>query len=256
MVKLFIQNRLGQKISVIIERPANPVGMAIIMHGLGGFKEQVHITVLAKAAVDSGYTTVRFDTTNAFGESDGLYENATATNYLHDLEDVIAWAKTQTWYQGPFVLAGHSLGGLCTALYAEQHPDEVKALAPISTVVTGELTFTTGHYAKDLPSWKETGWLVRKSFSRPGTIKRLKYSFYEDAIKYDLLPDVSKLTMPVLLIVGDADGSTPPDHVRRLFDHLTDPKEFHLIKGADHDLSKSNELAELSEVFGTWLKKL
>lgn len=67
-------------------------GLAFVMHGLGGFKEQPHLQVMAKAFLANGYTVVRFDTTNTFGESDGRYEDATTTNYYEDLEAVIAWA--------------------------------------------------------------------------------------------------------------------------------------------------------------------
>ena len=45
--------------------------------------------------------------------------------------------RNAKWYGEPFVLVGHSLGGISTALFAENYPDKVKALAPISTVVSG-----------------------------------------------------------------------------------------------------------------------
>lgn len=35
MEKIFIENRLGKKISVLIEKPDEPIGLAFIMHGLG-----------------------------------------------------------------------------------------------------------------------------------------------------------------------------------------------------------------------------
>lgn len=255
MEKLFIQNRQGQKIAVIVDQPERPAGLVFVMHGLGGFKEQPHIGALAETAVKNNYTTVRLDTTCSFGESDGLYEDVTPSKSFQDLEDVVAWAKAQTWYQEPFVLVGHSLGAMCVALYAEANPTEVKALAPISTVVTGALTFTTGHYQLVLPEWKKTGWLISESVSKPGVIKRLKYSFYEDAIKFDLLPEVSKLTMPVLLIVGSRDESTPLEHEQMLFDQLPGPKELHVIKDADHNFRDPKWLAELAQTFNDWLIK-
>lgn len=89
MEKLFIKNRKEQNISVIIERNESQKGLAFVMHGLSGFKEQTHIETIANAFKEKGFTTVRFDTTNTFGESDGRYEDATTTNYYEDLEDVI-----------------------------------------------------------------------------------------------------------------------------------------------------------------------
>ena len=90
MEKLFIKNRKDQKIAVVVEQHASQKGIAVVMHGLSGFKEEAHIALIAQAFFDFGYTVVRFDTTNTFGESEGQYEDATTTNYYEDLEDVMA----------------------------------------------------------------------------------------------------------------------------------------------------------------------
>lgn len=256
MIKTKIKNALGQEIVVVVDQPDNPQGLAFVMHGLGGFKEQPHIETFAKSFKDSGYTAVRFDTTNTFGESDGDYENATVTNYYNDLEAVINWAKTQSWYQEPFCLCGHSLGGICAALFAEKYPDKVKALAPISTVVSGELsTQTPSHQAEDA-EWRRTGYSIKESASKPGLMKRLKWSHMEDRLKYDLMPNVSKLLMPVLLIVGEIDGSTPPSHQKVLFDALPGKKELHIIKGALHTFRAPEHLEEIYNIMTTWIKNL
>lgn len=253
MEKLFIQNRKGQKMAIILEKADNQKGLAFVMHGLGGFKEQPHIETFAHAFLEKGFTAIRFDTTNTFGESDGDYSDATTTNYYEDLEDVIAWAGTQSWYQEPFALAGHSLGGISTALYAEKHPEKVQALAPISTVVSGALSAQTDKHKKVADEWGRTGWREEESVSEPGRIKRLKWSHMTDRLKYDLLPDVENLTMPVLLIVGDVDDSTPPEHQKALFDALPGQKEMQIIKDAPHTFRDPKHLAEIREIFLRWI---
>lgn len=40
MQKLFIKNRKGQNVLVIVDESKNQEGLAFVMHGLGGFKEQ------------------------------------------------------------------------------------------------------------------------------------------------------------------------------------------------------------------------
>lgn len=258
MQKLFITNRKGQKIAVIVEEAeasADQKKLAFVMHGLGGFKEQPHIAVMAAAFRDHSYTAVRFDTTNTFGESDGKYEDATTTNYYEDLEDVIAWSRTQPWFAEPFALAGHSLGAMCVALYAEHYPAQVSVLAPISTVVSGKLTFETPRHA-DWQEWKRTGWEERPSASKPGSVKRLPWSHMEDRLRYSLLPLVSKLTMPVLMAVGDKDDSCPPVHQQIFFDAIPGPKELHLIKGAPHTFYEPEHLNELRRIFKRWLEKI
>ncbi len=216
MQKLFIKDRKGQKVSVLIEGEERFGPLAFVMHGLGGFKEQPHIQVMAEVFLENSFTVVRFDTTNTFGQSEGNYEDATTTNYYEDLEDVISWASKELWYKEPFWLVGHSLGGICTALYAERHPEKVVGLAPLGTVVSGELS--KGTYTKvQLAEWESTGLRITPSESIPGLMKKLKWSHMVDRLKYDLLPNAKKLIMPILLIVGEKDESTPPVHQHILF---------------------------------------
>ncbi len=252
MEKVYIQNRKGQKISVLIQLSEEQKGLAFVMHGLSGYKEQSHLEVITLAFLEHGFSVVRFDTTNTFGESDGAYEDATITNYYEDLEDVIRWASGEKWYQEPFVLAGHSLGGICTALYAEKYSEKVVGLAPIATVVSGKLSIESKKDTGVIEEWQKTGWRTERSFS--GKEKRLKWSHMEDRLQYDLLPEAGKLTMPVLLIVGELDESTPPQHQQILHDALPGRKELHILKGAPHTFRDPGHLAELKKLFNTWIE--
>ena len=254
MEKIFIKNRKNQNVSVIIEKVDNQKGLVFVMHGLGGFKEQPHIEIFAKVFRDNDYTVVRFDTTNTFGESDGNYSDATVTNYYEDLEDVINWSKKQDFYLSPFILCGHSLGAICSAWYAENYPSAVKALAPISTVVSGRLSIEA-HTKEEIDDWQKTGWRTTIGYSS-GIEKKLKWSHIEDRLKYDLLLGVDKLTMPVILLVGELDTSTPPRHQQILFDKLPGKKELHIIKGAPHTFRDENHFQEIYQILDKWIKSL
>ena len=259
MKKETIKNRHGLKIVTLLEKADQPKGLAIILHGLGGFKEQKHIETFAQAFKKAGYTVLRYDATNSFGESEGAYEDATVTSYYQDLEDVIKWAKEQDWYIEPFVLVGHSLGGICSILYAQKYSNQVKALAPISTVVSGTLRIEAHEKflgKEHLENWRKTGWYESKSISKPGIIKRLPWSHIEDNLKYNILEKADKLKFPVLLIVGDRDTSTPPEHQKLLFEALPGPKEFHIIKGSPHTFRKKEHLAEIKQIFKDWIVKI
>ncbi len=253
-MKTFIKNRHDEKIAVVVEEKPNAKGLAFVMHGLGGFKEQPHIQTFAEAFRSNDFIVILFDATHTYGESEGLYEDATTTNYYEDLEDVINWAKTQGWYKEPFWLAGHSLGAFVMALYAERYPKKIKALAPISTVVSGKLSAESSSETIKLDDWKRTGWLIRESESEPGRIKKLKWAEMEDRLKYDLLPEVNKLTMPVLLIVGGNDTSTPAEHQKILFEKLPGKKEMHIIKDAPHTFRDPVHLKEVKDIFDKWIK--
>lgn len=258
-MKTFITNRDGNKTCVVVEGPETAGKLAFVMHGLGGNKNEGHIRAMAEAFRETGYTVVTWDAVHTFGESEGgKYEDATITNYYADLEDVIAWAESQPWYAEPFVLCGHSLGGISTALFAEKYPKKIKALAPIATVVSGKISFEAHSLSpnlQNLEEWKQKGVWVAKSWD--GTReKRLKWSHMEDRLKYDLLPEVDKLTMPVLMIVGEKDDPTPPAHQKVLFANLPGQKELHVIKGALHSFYEPHEQAELKQLVKAWAQKV
>lgn len=250
-MKIFIKNRKAQKISMFVEegKPGSP--LVFVMHGLGGWKDQPHIRTFAEVFLENGFTVVRFDTTNTFGESDGTYEDATTTNYYEDLEDVIAWASKEPWYQEPFWLTGHSLGGMCTAVFAENYPEKVAGLAPTGTVVSGALSRSL-YTAEELSDWEHTGWRITQKV--PDRIKKLKWSEMIDRLRYDLLPRASKLTMPVLLLVGEKDDSCPVKHQRLLFEVLPGPKELEIVSGAPHTFRTSEHLAEAKRLLAAWIK--
>lgn len=238
---------------MVVEVAPNQKGLAFVLHGLGGWKEQPHIQTFAEAFRENGLTTVLFDAAHTYGESEGDYADATTTNYYEDLEDVIGWSKLQSWYQEPFWLAAHSLGGLAVALYATKYPEKVKALAPISTVVSGKLS-RTQYGTEDLAEWQRTGWLEKKSISRVGLVKKIKWGEMEDRMKYDLLSEAPKLTMPVLMVVGDNDDATPLEHQKMLYEELPDKKEFHIIKDAPHTFVAPEQLVEIKGIFDKWIK--
>jgi pimeloyl-ACP methyl ester carboxylesterase len=249
MIKETIKNRKNENVVIIVDEVENQKGLAFVMHGLGGCKEQPHIEIFANSFKEKGYTAIRFDTTNSFGESGGNYADASVTNYFEDLEDVIKWAENQKWYQEPFCLAGHSLGGISTILYAQKYPNKVKALAPISTVISGMLSMSTPKY-EDHKEMKKRGWVKE----RQGI--KLKWEHMEDRMKYDILNEVEKLTMPVLLIVGSLDDGTPLKHQKILFEKLPRRKELHIIEGAEHTFKEKEHLEEVREIFLKWIESL
>ncbi|MFA4975124.1 MAG: alpha/beta hydrolase [Candidatus Paceibacterota bacterium] len=258
--KIEIQNRKNKKIVVEINTPENVKGLSFTLHGLGGFKEQIHIMALLDTLLKNNYIVVNFDATNSIGESDGKYEEATMQNHYEDLVDVINWAKTQNWYKEPFILAGHSLGGFAVAKYAEEFPKEVKGVFPYAAVYSGKNSFEASEKFKseEIKAWKETGWTHRTSTSKPGTKMKLPWSHMEERLKHDLKPMVNKITMPVLFVVGENDTSCPPEHQKNFFDLLPKgiEREFHIIKGAPHTFHDLEHLNQLKEIFDNWLKKL
>lgn len=255
MEKFFIKNRKGQKIVGVVEKSDKPSGLAFIMHGLQGFKEQKHIKAIAEAFKETGYTVVRFDTTNALGESDGKVDDVTLTQSYKDLEDVIKWARSQPWYEEPFALSGHSLGSFCITYYAQNHPEKVRLIVPASPIISGRLRHSTWD-KKKLKKWKDMGYQDRQSKSKPGARWRIKWAFMVDLLAYDLLPNAHKLTMPVLIIVGEKDTGAPPKHQQKLYDLLSGEKQMYIVKGSGHTFRQEKELKEIKRVIIDFLDRI
>ena len=260
MEKFSIQNRYGLKIVGLLSIPENPIGLVFVQHGLGGFKEQEHLVLVAKVFLENQYIVVNFDATNSIGESEGSYEDITMEKHYEDLLDVVTWAKTQAWYKEPFILAGHSLGGYTTARYAEEYPEEIKAVFPWACVVSGALNFeaTKKFEPEKLKLWEETGWTTRISNSKPGIDLRLPWSHMQERLLHDLQPKAKNLTMPILLVVGEKDAPCPPEHQKILYDLIPNDtdKEFHIIKDAPHTFRDPEHLEQLRVILDAWIKKL
>ncbi len=255
-MKTFIKNRKGQKIAVLVEENSEAKGLAFVMHGLSGYKEQPQIEMFAAVFQENEYTTVCFDTTYTVGESDVELEDVTFTNTYHDLEDVINWASTQDWYQEPFCLIGHSLGGLSGLLYTEKHPEKIKAIAPISSVIGGKLKLSSPYYKRIVPQWKADGFREWESLSRPGEKSRVKWSYVEDLMQYDSLAQADKIIMPVFIAYGENDDGMPPEHRKMLVDAIAGPVEYHEIKDVTHTFRKPEKLKELRTLLNQWIKTL
>lgn len=254
--KIFIKNRKNQKVRVLIELVENSKGIVFIAHGLAGFIEQPHIQVFAEGFQEASYSTIRWDATNALGQSDGNLEYANLTGYYEDFQDVIDWAKTQLWYKEPFIVAGHSLGAACCLLYALTYPGKLKGLAPISTFISGDIYAST--FSKEfLEKWKKEGRRLEESRSKPGIVKKISWSLMEDLYKYDLLEKTDQIKLPLLLITGDQDEAIPANYQQILLDKIpSERKELYFIKDAPHSFIKPEHLTEVKEIIKNWANLL
>src|SRR5439155_2769382 len=89
-----------------------------------------------------------------WGRSDPAPTPRTARDVVADVHSLLAAANVP----GPYVLAGHSDGGLFVQLYASRHPDQVKGLVLIDAVSSDYYARRTAILKKLLPpaAWKVT----------------------------------------------------------------------------------------------------
>lgn len=257
MQKLELKNRKGEKIVGVLEIPKGEIrGTCVVQHGWGGHKTKPTVQAMKSGFLDSGFQTFNFDTTNSFGESDGDFEKSTLGQFWEDLEDVVKWVQQQEWFTGPLALTGHSKGGYTVTRYAEEHPSEVSYLVPVAPVVSGKLSFEAHqkYNPAEFEKWQREG--VLETEGKEGNKKRKHWFQMEERLRHDLLPEVSKLKMPTLLIVGSKDESCY-EQTQILFQELPEgQKTLKIIEGAPHSFYEESEQEECRNIIRNWLTKM
>jgi pimeloyl-ACP methyl ester carboxylesterase len=251
-MKTSILNRNGLLLTVLIEGDPNSKNLAFIIHGLSGSKDQPHIIQLRETFINSGFTTISFDTAFSFGESEGDSIHATATSYLHDLEDVIEWASNEPWHKEHFFIGGHSLGGLSSILYTADHGKKVKGLFPLASAVSGALS-TVSKDPNFIREWKNRGYFEKVSKSLPGKQGKIGWGLKEDLDTYDALQVAGSIRCPAILIVGENDSSTPPSTQMELNTALSGQTELHVIPGMGHNPTSKHELDQMKNLMERWI---
>ena len=248
-MKTLIKNRGGDNISVLVEEPQESRGVVFLLHGMGCNKEETSIKTLAESFRKNNFTTVLFDSTNTFGESDGLFENLTITKSLSDIDDVINWSKSFEWYKEPFILAGHSFGASLGLLFAEEYPKEVLGIACLSAIISEE-EFSKIYPPQVMGIWEKNGLLVWKDGD---VVKKLKWEFIKDKSNYSIPDYIQKIRIPLLLVVGDGDPFTLIPDQERLEKTLLDC-QFNMIKDCSHFITTPKNISELNTIISQWVK--
>ena len=251
-------NRHGLKISALVHVPQGKTkGCAFIQHGLMGSQDQPQIQTVAQTLAEAGYIAVSFDSTHSFGVSDGELELCTATTHYNDLEDIIEWGKSQPWYCEPFILSGHSMGGISVLHYLTENPEKVKAVATLATSVGGKLTAQNWPIATgdDMEAWKERGYLEQHCPMR-GKSGKISWKLIEDSQNFEILHKTDLIKVPVFLIVGTKDKMMPLSDQKLLADKIPEFVNLYVVEGAGHFFYKKEHLALLHKYLSNWLNKI
>src|SRR5213080_3761446 len=124
--RFVLTNRHGKRIVGLIDYPAamGPVpSVLVVCHGYGGDKDGEYLRAIAAVLREAGIAVVRFDFTNAAGESDGTLRNASVAGYADDLDDVLDFAVRQPRLAGSRVsIGGHSYAGMVVLVVAARRP--------------------------------------------------------------------------------------------------------------------------------------
>lgn len=255
-----ITNRRGQTMYVRVEEAQESRGLVFVQHGFSGGMDQTHLRAVAEGFRRAGYTVVAIDCTHSFNESDGVIAGHSVQTHRHDLDDAVAWARTQGWFKEPYALAGHSLGSFTCLLHAADNPRSVALVVPTATALSGALldeAFKNGSPEK-YDSFKTRGFHnVYDDWTGKNQRAQRSWGWLQDMRRYDIMTKLDRLTMPLCLVVGSEDMPTPPSQQAMLLKGWKGaPKTMHVVDGAGHTFETPAELATLSGHIEGWLKSL
>jgi pimeloyl-ACP methyl ester carboxylesterase len=181
------------------------------------------------------------------GEEDVLY------SYLQDIHEMVSK------YERPF-LAGHSMGGALTQLFALNHPEH---LAGIILVGTGAKLRVTPLVFESLDNDVEiyvdlTGQFMFHENTSDDIREASKHEVrkcpvniirrdFELCDKFDIMDKVSSIKSPTLILVGDSDIMTPVKYSSFLQDKI-EGSTMKVIEGAGHAV-----MLEQSSIFNIYI---
>jgi uncharacterized protein len=169
-----------------------------------------------------GWDVIAFDS-RAHGQSGGEM----CTYGFHEKRDL--GRVLDTVPGGRIVLLGTSLGAAVALQHAAEDPR-------VNAVVSAEAFSDLATIARERAPFFFTEHVIAKAF----VLAEKRANFDVDLTSPRLA--ASKLRIPVLLIHGESDHETSPDHSRRIFAALQGPKELLIIPGAVHNQSLTAEV--------------
>lgn len=202
----------------------------VIIPGFRGSSDEIHFVDMGeKAKLLYGLETFCLDWPN-WKTNLSKY---TVTGILEETRLRITELLDQNY---EVVLMGESLGGIVACIIASEFH-----LRGLVLVVTPYRFMNRDDAEAQRIRWQEIGY---KDFTSKttGETSRIPYSFVEDAVKYNALEYITKITTPTTFIVGTADVSVPKQTTKELFDAALMPKEWIEIDGMEHTYRTQPEI--------------
>ena len=252
----WIYNADNEKLYVKVDGLYNTPNqkLAFIEHGLASNLNHQAVEAAKKAFLNNGYTVVTFDARYSLGNSGNNVKLVTLNSFVQDLKTVIAWTKLQPFYNEPFALAGHSLGGASVIAYSAENPSKVNILIPITPVISGDLWEKS--CMKNLPdfcpAWKKNG---TYEYTDPKNHKTaiIPYTIVTDTKKYDankLSPNISADT---LFIAAENDIIINPKDLETLSDNMVRGHAT-VIPSSGHNFEENQNQKDLYQAINAFLR--
>jgi hypothetical protein len=232
--KLYFNNSRGDKLCGILTDPSGDKTKPVIVlsHGFNSSKDSHTCKSIAKKLREKNISTFRFDF-YAHGESEGNFIDLTVSEAVDDTLRAVDFLKTLGYER--IGLFGSSFGGLSSYVVASKSRDLFLLIqkAPVASF-------------KDIEDFNDRGAVARWKKSDYRTIegKKLKYAFYEDAIKNNAYEVAEQIKVPTLIIHGNQDQDVPIVQSINITKYIQNCA-LEIVVGADHRFSKKDDFEQL-----------
>jgi uncharacterized protein len=224
-------------------------GTVVICHGFKGFAHWAFFPYLGRAVAESGMRAITFDFSGSGVGPDREnfsaleeFETNTFTQELTDLDEVIAESRRRGWIKDGFGLFGHSRGGGVATLHASRDKD-VRALATWAAI-----SKVWRWSDDDVKQWRERGYTDIHN-SRTGQDMRLGTALLHEiqslhTTKLDIPAAARRISVPWLIVHGDADETVTVKEGERLADLAPGFATLWIVEGGNHGFSASHPVTE------------
>jgi len=216
----FISNN-SQLVGMLHQVGSNKI--IIMCHGFKGHKcENKRLFVeAARAFCREDYDELRFDFYGS-GDSEGEFEDTLISTNILNLEDAFKFVIQRGY--GQVALLGISMGAATAILTANKL--DIKALILWSSVPDMHRIFDStitslGPVDPDKAVFEYEGWNINRRF-------------WEDAVHYDIMGELAKITIPKFIVQGTADEPVFVQGFHDFRDLVLPPTDFMEIPKAGH----------------------
>lgn len=235
-----------------VERAGNEDAPAIVfIHGSGG---SATTWFMQLKGLSNDFHVIALEL-NGHGKSPDSSNENTIESYLTDIDEIV------TQYDKP-VLAGHSMGGALSQLYALKHPEKISGIILIGTgaklrvspLIFDMLESNFEGYVDAAGSYmfceETSAELIEASKIE---IRKCKPSIinrdFAACDAFDVMEMISDISLPALILVGEKDIMTPVKYSKYLHEKLPN-STFHVIENAGHSV-----MLEQSVQFNAYVKE-
>jgi dienelactone hydrolase len=223
----------------------------VFLHGFKGFRRFGFFPSLARAAAQHGFAAVTVDLSRNGIGADGAdtfsamerFAEHTHTRNLDEIRRVLGVLERGALLDRParrIGLMGHSRGGGETVLAAAADP-RVNAL-----VTWAAIAKVDRWTPEQIATWKAGG-TVQVENARTKQMMPIGPGYWRDLeanrARLDILAAAARVTVPWLVVHGDADTSVPVDEGRQLFEAAGESTELLVVEGADHGFNGKHPYA-------------